>query len=238
VASGNPNARIRQLAIELRRLRQAANLTVDQAAEALRVSSSKISRIELGQVTVSPRDVRAMLELYSVIDDERGAYFRMAQEARERPWWNAFSDLSTSALSAFEAEAALIQQYSPLLIPGLLQTPEYARAAIRALNLNLPSDDIEHRVQFRLARQLPVPGDALEQVDPPIPEPDPGAGHQIGHGPGDQHLARPGRSRHPGPDMDRNPGQILTNRLDLPGMQANPDLDPQGADRIPHRTRA
>ena len=86
--------------------------------------------------------------------------------------------------------------------------------------------------------QLPVPGDALERVGPSIPERDTRAGHQIGDGAGDKHFAGLGRSRHPRADVDRDAGQLPTDRLDLPGVQANPDFDAQGADRIAHRARA
>jgi transposase InsO family protein len=91
----------------------------------------------------------------------------------------------------------------------------------------------------RLLQPCPASSsDALEQVGPSIPEPDPGAGHQISHGPGDQHLARLGRGRHPRPDMDRDPRQVRTNGPDFPGVQADPDLEAQAVDRIAHRAHS
>src|SRR5256884_2584638 len=86
--------------------------------------------------------------------------------------------------------------------------------------------------------QLPVPGDALEQVGAAVAERDARAGYQVGDGAGDEHLARLRRGRYPGAGVDGDAGQVLTGGFDLAGVQANPDFDAQRADRVAHRACA
>ena len=83
-----PNMRQRRLGLELRRLRDAADLTIEQVASRLEVSDSKVSRIETGKVTVSPRDVRDLLELYGVDRVQRDELIELSREARQKAhWW-------------------------------------------------------------------------------------------------------------------------------------------------------
>src|SRR4051794_19865525 len=82
-----PTIRRRRLASELRRLREAADLTIDEVGEKLECSASKVSRIETGHVGVTPRDARDMLELYGLTGDEREALVQLAREARKPGWW-------------------------------------------------------------------------------------------------------------------------------------------------------
>jgi transcriptional regulator with XRE-family HTH domain len=82
--------RHRCLAQELRRLREAAHLTCEQVGAALDVSASKISRIETGRV--SPRDVRDLLKIYRVPDDQRDSLIQLARDARQKGWWHAYAD--------------------------------------------------------------------------------------------------------------------------------------------------
>jgi hypothetical protein len=100
-------------------------------AEDLECSSSKISRIETAQVTATPRDVRDMLEIYQVRGQQRAELLRVAREARQKGWWQAYRDLPYSAVADLETEASSIRMYSALLVPGLLQTEDYARALLR-----------------------------------------------------------------------------------------------------------
>lgn len=86
--------------------------------------------------------------------------------------------------------------------------------------------------------QLPVAGDALEQVGSPVTEWDARAGYQVGDGAGDEDLAGLGRGLYPGAGVDGDACQVLTGGLDLAGVQADPDFDAQGADRIAHRAGA
>ena len=159
-----PTGRRRRLGAELRRLREAAGLTIDRVAEELECSPSKVSRIETGQVSATPRDVRDMLGLYRVDDDRLEAMVQVAREARQRGWWQKFVDVpdGVPAYVGLETAATSIDVYMALLVPALLQTPDYARAVIAAVRPDLPPAEIDRRVELRLRRQ-----DLLDQERPP-----------------------------------------------------------------------
>ena len=161
----SPTVRRRRLALELRRLREAARLTCEEVAEHLECSASKISRVETGRVSVSPRDVRDMLELYGVPADQRESLVQLARDSRQKGWWHAYSDTMQPQMATYiglESAASEIRIYEVSLIPGLLQTEDYARAVIRAGMVNSPAEDIERRVSLLMARQPAVVRD-----DPP-----------------------------------------------------------------------
>ena len=127
--------RRRRLAAELRRLREAADLTCDEVAARLDCSASKISRIETGRVSVSPRDVRDMLAIYGVTGDQRDSLVQLARESRQKGWWQGYADSVEPHLATYlgmESEAAQIRQYNVARIPPLLQTKGYASAVISA----------------------------------------------------------------------------------------------------------
>jgi len=161
-ARTSPTVRRRRLGIELRRLREGAGLTIDQVAEQLECSLSKISRIEKGQVSTTTRDVRDLLEIYGIGGEPRAELIQLAREARQTSWWKAYSDTRGVLLAGLEAEAATIRQYEVLLVPGLFQTADYARALLRALLPGGEPEEIERRVQLRMKRQA-----LLAQDDPP-----------------------------------------------------------------------
>ncbi len=161
----SPTVRRRRLALELRRLREAARLTCEEVAEHLECSASKISRVETGRVSVSPRDVRDMLELYGVAAEQRESLVQLARDSRQKGWWHAYSDTMQPQMATYiglESAASEIRIYEVSLIPGLLQTEDYARAVIRAGMVNSPAEDIERRVSLLMARQPAVVRD-----DPP-----------------------------------------------------------------------
>jgi transcriptional regulator with XRE-family HTH domain len=151
-----PSVRGRQLAAELRRLRDAATLTGEEAAARLGWSPSKISRIETGQTAPSQADLRRVLDLYEVTGTQRGRLELLGQSAGQRGWWDAYADTlgpEYTALIALEAEAESVRWYSPMLVPGLLQTERYAREVIRSGLLIAPPGEIERRVQVKMNRQ-------------------------------------------------------------------------------------
>src|SRR5258708_2063630 len=161
----SPTVRRRRLALELRRLREAARLTCEEVADHLECSASKISRVETGRVSVSPRDVRDMLELYGVLADQRESLVQLARDSRQKGWWHAFSDTMQPQLVTYvglESAASEIRIYEVSLIPGLLQTEDYARAVFRSGMMNSPSEDVERSVALRMARQP-----ALTRDNPP-----------------------------------------------------------------------
>lgn len=158
----SPTVRRRRLASELRRMRDLAQLTIDDVAEKLECSSSKISRIETGHVGVSPRDARDLLKLYGVESDRLEALVQLAREARKKGWWHAYNEVFTGAFVGLEAETSSLRAYQALLVPGLLQTEDYMRAVIRAARPDATAGQIEKRVQARVARQR-----LLLDPDPP-----------------------------------------------------------------------
>jgi transcriptional regulator with XRE-family HTH domain len=152
----SPTVRRRRLGAELRRYRELAGLTIDQVAEQLDCSASKISRLETGQTGSSPRDVRDMLALYGVGDAELEELLTVARETRQRGWWQPYGSILTAAYVGFEAAADRIRSYEAQCIPGLLQTPEYARSMIAAVHTGRPIDEVDNRVRLRLGRQTLV----------------------------------------------------------------------------------
>jgi transcriptional regulator with XRE-family HTH domain len=159
-----PTGRRRRLGAELRRLREEAGLTIDQVAEALECSQSKVSRIETGQVSATPRDVRDMLALYRVSEAQREAMVQIAREARQPGWWQKFVDVpdGVPAYVGLETAATSIDIYMSVIVPALRQTADYARAVIGAVRPDLPGAEIDRRVELRLRRQA-----LLDQDSPP-----------------------------------------------------------------------
>ena len=152
----SPTVRRRRLALELRRLREAAKLTCEEVAEQLECSASKISRVETGRVSVSPRDVRDMLEIYGVPEPQREALVQLARESRQKGWWHAYADSLQPHVATYlgmESAASEIRIYEVNLIPGLLQTEEYARAVLTAGTVSSPRSDVERQVALKMERQ-------------------------------------------------------------------------------------
>jgi transcriptional regulator with XRE-family HTH domain len=153
VAGLSPTVAQKRLARSLRQLRLDAGLTIEQAAEELELSPSTISRMETAQVGVRRRDVRELLNLYGVTGAQREQLLQLAGVSRQHAWWHEFKDLPNLPLASLEAGAASIWQYSALLIPGLLQTEEYAREVLRKIRLGATADDVERRLRLRMKRQ-------------------------------------------------------------------------------------
>jgi transcriptional regulator with XRE-family HTH domain len=161
VRDHSPTVRRRRLSGELRRLRDQAQLTIDDVAEKLACSASKISRIETGHVSVTPRDTREMLKLYGVEPEQLEALVQLAKEARKKGWWHSYSEVFTGAFVGLEAETSSLRAYQALLVPGLLQTEDYMRAVIRAARPDATEAHVENRVNARQARQR-----LLADIDP------------------------------------------------------------------------
>jgi transcriptional regulator with XRE-family HTH domain len=132
----------------LRQLREDAEFTIEHVAAHLEVSDSKISRIENGQISPTLRDVRDMAALYGVAGERMENLKELARETREKPWWHPYSNLQFD-IAAYEAEASSILIFAPTILPGLLQTPAYARASIREIRHDISPEQIERRVEFR-----------------------------------------------------------------------------------------
>jgi transcriptional regulator with XRE-family HTH domain len=157
-----PTVQRRRLGIELRRLREQAGKTIDQVAQVLECSDSKVSRIENGQVSATPRDVRDMLQFYGVDPERREELVEFARTARKKGWWEAYSDTPIVPLVGLEVAADRILAYEAMVVHGLLQTKDYASSLIRALQPDLSEGQIRRWVEFRMIRQ-----DLLGRKDPP-----------------------------------------------------------------------
>ncbi|NGO69123.1 helix-turn-helix domain-containing protein [Streptomyces boncukensis] len=156
----------RQLGDELRRFREAAGVSMADAAEALDCTKAKISRIENGHVPVRGPDLSALVQAYGVEDPEArerlATLTRRANRRRRDGWWHQYSEvLSDSYRDQIEMEAicSSIRTFQVQLIPGLLQTPEYVRAMSVASRTWETPEEIEQVVQVRLARQERLIGD-------------------------------------------------------------------------------
>jgi transcriptional regulator with XRE-family HTH domain len=150
----NPTVRRRRLGQELRRLRELKGMTAEEVAERLLVSQSKISRLENGRRSISQRDVRDLCGVYEV-EDQRivESLMQMAKDSRQQGWWHAFGDIPYSVYIGLETDAESLRVYEPQVVPGLLQTRQYAEAIIQGALPETSVTDIEKRVQVRLRRQ-------------------------------------------------------------------------------------
>jgi transcriptional regulator with XRE-family HTH domain len=153
--TGSPTIMRILLGVRLRRLREASRVSVDAAGDVLRASPSKISRLENGRVSVKDRDIVDLLALYGVTDEEQLRELRaMAARANSRGWWADYSDILPGWFEEYiglEEAAIMIRGYEAQLVPGLLQTEDYARA-VTLLEYSNPKE-ITRRVSLRMTRQ-------------------------------------------------------------------------------------
>jgi transcriptional regulator with XRE-family HTH domain len=146
----------RQLGRYLRDLRQQQRLTVRAAAERLEWSEAKIWRIETGQVSLRSLDVEAMCRIYGATAELTGALMGLAKETKARGWWHAYGDVIPEGFDVYiglEESASSLAWYESELVPGLLQTEDYAHTVIEADNPGVDEREIDRRVHVRLARQ-------------------------------------------------------------------------------------
>jgi transcriptional regulator with XRE-family HTH domain len=154
----SPTLRRRELAARLRELRQQAELTIEEVADRLMVSATKISRLETGARVARLRDIRDLCDLYGVHEEERGHLMTVAQQSHEPSWWQQY-DLPYSDLIGLETAAAAISDYKSAIVPALLQTAAYAREVLRAALPKPESNLLEQRLEALLTRQhLLTPG--------------------------------------------------------------------------------
>jgi transcriptional regulator with XRE-family HTH domain len=141
----------------LRRLREAAGVSPDQAAYEIRASRSKISRLETGRVGLKNRDVRDLLILYGVTDERvLSKFLSLVGQSNTPDWWTKYSDILPDWFETYlglESAAATIRSFEIQFVHGLLQTEDYARAVTRLGRKTAASEEIERRVALRLSRQ-------------------------------------------------------------------------------------
>jgi len=151
-----PPVRRRLLGAALRRFREVAGYTLDDAARILECDRSKISRIETGQRGIRPKELQELLTEYGVEELRRDALVAIARQTRQPGWWQSYSHVLSDAYQDYislEASAMTIWTYEAQLIPGLLQTEDYARAIAAASLVRESRDEQDQFVQARLMRQ-------------------------------------------------------------------------------------
>jgi len=164
---GSPTVRRLRLGQELRLLRERRKLTGAKAAGELGWSPSKVSRIEAAKTMPSGDDIKAMAKLYRADDDKLDELLSLLRDADQRGWWEDYEDSLPEEYTRFlglEAEATFQRNWEPQLVPGLLQTEDYAREVIlsvRGIAL-ITHSGVRSRVEARLDRQRLV----LHRPDP------------------------------------------------------------------------
>jgi transcriptional regulator with XRE-family HTH domain len=151
----SPVVRGRRLAAALRDLRSEAGKTINEVALHLECSTAKVSRIENGLVGVRIQDARDLLDLYGVRDARRDDILALVRQSRGRDWWHPYADVIPDGFDrflGFEDEAAVISMLASALVPGLLQTEDYAREVTGARR-DESHDVQEQRLALRLGRQ-------------------------------------------------------------------------------------
>jgi len=154
---GGPTVLRMLLGAQLRRLREAAGVTPDDAGYEIRASRSKISRMEHGRVGFKVRDVEDLLTLYRVTDgNTRAGMLDLAQQANTAGWWAKYSDILPDWFEGYlglEAAASLIRSFELQFVHGLFQTPDYARAVVRLGHETAGENELDRRVSLRMKRQ-------------------------------------------------------------------------------------
>jgi transcriptional regulator with XRE-family HTH domain len=160
----SPTVRGRRLIREAEGLRHDRGLSMEATAQRLGWSVSKLYRLENGKSRITTDDLADMLDLYGVTSPEREALLQLCRDARKRGWWTAYADVFTGSYISMEAEAATIRIHAHVLLPGIFQTPTYARAVITATEAGITPADADRRVAARLARQQAL----LDRSCPPV----------------------------------------------------------------------
>lgn len=159
----SPPASRRELGVLLRALREEKGITIEQAAERLLCSSSKVSRMESSFRSGTLRDVRDLCDLYGVPEgDQRKHLMQLAKDSRGQGWWQSYGQDHLSTYIGLENDAVSIKEFSINFIPGLLQTPEYARGLLNINPYGFSPNRVEQLIEVRIARQR-----ILARTNPP-----------------------------------------------------------------------
>ncbi|WP_165956044.1 helix-turn-helix domain-containing protein [Streptomyces hainanensis] len=153
---GKPEAAARVLGQYLRDLRRERGLALKDVAEPIRGSAAKVSRLERGVSPPKERDVEDLIAFFKIPEGPAQEIRTLLRQAQESPWWDEFRDVMPGYLRrliGLEGSALGIYTYENHVVPGLLQTANYARAVIRTALPGKSAADIERRVTLRLTRQ-------------------------------------------------------------------------------------
>lgn len=160
-----PTTRRRQLGADLRRLREAKGLTLEEAGARVGISKATLSRYETKEGTVKWPAVDALCREYGASDAERLALVELAKGAKIQGWWRSLADPipdSMNLMLTLEDEVVREDHYACMYVPGLLQTRAYAEAVHRASEVQCPEREVQHMVDIRMKRQ-----ELLDRDDPP-----------------------------------------------------------------------
>ncbi|MFJ6681162.1 helix-turn-helix domain-containing protein [Streptomyces werraensis] len=160
-----PTTRRRQLGADLRRLRELAGLTLEEAGALVGISKATLSRYETKEGVVKWPAVDALCREYGATDEERLALVELAKGARIQGWWRSLADPipeSMNLMLTLEDEVVREDHYACMYVPGLLQTRAYAEAVHRASEVRCEEREVQHMVDIRMKRQ-----ELLERQDPP-----------------------------------------------------------------------
>jgi transcriptional regulator with XRE-family HTH domain len=214
----------------LRARRTALGLTVEDAANHLLVSASKISRVETGQRNITARDIRDLAVLYRLTDEERQRLAELAASSKVRAWWQPFNlPYSYATYVGLEADATSIHDFAMGVVPGLLQTEQYAQVVVRAAAPDMSDESVQQRVRTRLERQRRVLHAAGTNLSAMIDE---GALRRVVGGPAvmqDQLKALVAASELPNVSIRvvpfaAGPLPVPTNKFIILGFDGPPDL--------------
>src|ERR1700744_4412289 len=163
----SPAVQRRRLRAELRRSRLDAGLTQEQVASAMDWSLSKLIRIENGSVGISTNDLKAILQHYKITDEDRTTeLLALSKASRERSWWSTYRESISKRLIQlieYENAAYISRHYEDLVIPGLLQIPDYMRVSTNQLAPEMSADQVDIVIEVRLKRQ-----ELLKRADGPL----------------------------------------------------------------------
>ncbi|MER6954707.1 helix-turn-helix transcriptional regulator [Streptomyces sp. NPDC000618] len=163
-----PTVRRRRLGATLRRFRNEAGLSLDQAAEAMGWNGPKMSKIENAFQGIKPGDLSELLKVYGVMDPSvRSVLETLRADTAKTGWWQAYSGIVQPAYADYislESDAVQVCVWTPLLVPGLLQTAAYARETITGITTTRTPEEVAALAEVRMARQsvLTRPGAPLE----------------------------------------------------------------------------
>jgi transcriptional regulator with XRE-family HTH domain len=156
-----PTLRRRRLGSELKKCREQAGMTQEQVSKYFEWHAAKVTRIETARVAVTPRDVKDLLTLYGIQDEEyREALMALARLSRERTWWTDYRDLMRPGnFVGLEAEASWTRVWEPIVLPGLLQTEAYMRALMTVGRRADAPESVDRRIALRVRRQARLTDD-------------------------------------------------------------------------------
>jgi hypothetical protein len=164
--TSSPTVWRRWLALELRRLRRESGLSMQQVADEIGGAKGRLSFIESAERPVQPADIDALLGLYDVPEERWPVYHQAARDARKKGWWEQYDAATMPAWMSLyvglEQGAAKLLAYQPHVVHGLLQTPAYASAVMRADFTMRTEERIAEMTQLRTERQVAL----TRQLDP------------------------------------------------------------------------